>query len=327
MLRQAITGYWLSQMVYVAARLGIADLLTDGPKAIGELARATGSHERSLYRLMRGLASLGVFAEIDGQQFKLTPDAEPLRSDRPDSLRAVSLMMGDEHYHAWGELLHSVKTGECAFEHLYRKNVFDYMAERPEQAKTFDAAMTGIHGRETAAMLDAYDLSGVGQFIDVGGGNGSTLAAVLIRYPKLRGTLFDLPGVAERAKERLAAAGVAGRATAVGGSFFESVPSGGDAYLLRHIIHDWDDERSLRILRACRAAMSTAARLLIVESVIAPGNEPSFGKLLDLNMLVVPGGEERTEEEYRALLAQAGFELTRVVPTVAEVSVVEARPR
>jgi hypothetical protein len=321
-----MTAFWTSQAIHVAAKLGITDLLRDGPGTPAKLARATGTHERSLYRLLRALASVGIFAEDADGRFALTPLAECLRSDLPGSQHAAAVMNGEEHYRAWGDFLYSVRTGQTAFEHVYGKPVFEYLAEHPEPAHIFDAAMTGIHGAETQAMLAAYDFAPYRTLVDVGGGNGSTLLGVLQRYPPLHGVLFDMPHVVARARANLEAAGVASRCRAVGGSFFEAVPPGGDAYLMRHIIHDWDDEKSLAILRQCRQAMTPAARLLIVESVIPPGNGPFFGKLLDLNMLAIPGGLERTEAEYRELFAAAGFRLARVVPTAMEVSVIEGEP-
>jgi hypothetical protein len=232
-------------------------------------------------------------------------------------------MLGEEHYHAWGELLFSVRTGQTGFEKVYGKPIFDYLSVHPEQAAVFDAAMTAIHGPETAAMRDSYDFSGIGLLADIGGGNGSTLRGLLERHPGMHGLLFDLPGVAERAKLALAEAGLAERCSVESGSFFERVPGGAHAYLLRHIIHDWDDAHATAILRTVHAAMSHEAKLLVVESVIPPGNDFFFPKLLDLAMLVLPGGQERTEEEYRGLYEAAGFRLTRVVPTTAEVSVIE----
>jgi hypothetical protein len=321
------TGYWVSQCLYVAALLGIADLLESGPRLPADLARATGTHERSLYRLLRALASLGVFAEDAEGRFGLTPLADPLRSDAPHSVRSAAIVMGEEHYRTWGELLYSVRTGERAFDRVFGQPVFEYLASRPREATLFDEAMVAVHGPETAAMLDAYDLHGVGTLVDVGGGNGSVLIGALQRYPSMRGILFDRPDVVERARGNLEAAGLAGRCVTVGGSFFESVPGGGDAYLLRHIIHDWDDARSQTILQNCRRAMGPGRQLLIVETVIPPGNGPSFAKLLDLTMLVSPGGMERTEAEYRNLLSQAGFRLERVVPTRTEVGVIEAWPQ
>jgi hypothetical protein len=321
-MSRLLTGYWISQAIYVAAKLGVGDLLKDGPRSSDDLASATQTHPRSLYRLLRGLATVGVFAEHDGHSFSLTPLGECLRSVL-GSQRALALMIGEEHYHAFAELLYSVQTGKTAFDKVYGLPVFDFLTKHPEKAKIFDEAMVGVHGRETAAMLDAYDFSEIGVLADIGGGNGSVLTSVLKNYPQMKGMLFDLPGVAERAKTNIQATGLADRCQVVGGSFFESVPKGADAYMMRHIIHDWDDEKSVIILKNIHKAMAKDGRLLVVESVI--GNESSFGKLLDLAMLVIPGGAERTEEEYRRLYERAGFRLTRIVATKAEVSVIEGR--
>jgi hypothetical protein len=324
-MNQMLTGYWTTQALYVAAKLGIADLLTGGPRSADELAQATKVHAPSLFRLLRGLASLGVFAEDDQRRFSLTPLAQCLRSDAPGSQRALAIMSGEEHYQAWGELLYSVRTGKTAFDKLYGMPVFDFLSQNVEQAKAFDGAMVGVHGRETAAMTDAYDFSGIGVLADVGGGNGSLLTVVLQKYPALRGMLYDLPGVTERAKASLQAAGLADRCQVIGGSFFEAIPAGADAYLMRHIIHDWEDEKATTILRNVHRAIGPSGRLLVVEGVIPPGNGPCFGKLLDLTMLTIPGGQERTEEEYRTLFKAGGFQLTRIVPTLAEVSVIEGK--
>jgi hypothetical protein len=321
-----IVGYWTSQMVYVAAKLGLADHLAEGPRSAEELAKASGTHAPSLYRLMRGLASLGVFREEEGRKFALTPLAEGLRRDEPGSLWAMAVMMGEEHYQAWGGLLGSIQTGESAFDRRFGKPVFDYLAERPDQAAVFDAAMTSIHGRETKGILDAYDFSGLRVLADVGGGNGTTIIQILNQYPELNGLLFDLPNVIDRARGAIEAAGLSGRCTTASGSFFEEVPGGADAYILRHIIHDWDDEKSTTILRNVRRAMGSGSKLLVVESVIEPGNEPSFAKLLDLTMLVLPGGQERTEEQYRRLFEGSGFRLAGITPTQAGVSVIEGKP-
>jgi hypothetical protein len=325
-MSRMLTGYWVAQALYAAARLRLADLLKDGPRSADDLAAATGTRGDTLYRLLRALASVGVFAEDDHRRFTLTPLAECLRSDVPGSQWALAVMNGEEHYHAWGDLLYSLKTGKPAFDKHYGAPVFDYLSRHPEQAVVFDAAMVGVHGRETAAMLDAYDFAGIGTLADVGGGNGSLLTEVLRKHPALRGLLYDLPNVVARARAGLDAAGLAERCRAVPGDFFASVPAGADAYLLRHILHDWDDEKATKILRNIRQAVAPSGKVLVVESVIPPGNTPSFGKLLDLTMLVIPGGRERTEEEYRALFAAGGFRLTRVVPTRAEVSVIEGAP-
>lgn len=326
MMNRMITGYWTTQSIYVAAKLGLADLLQGGPRTADELAASTHVNGPALYRLLRALASLGIFAEDVTGRFVLTPLADCLRSDQPGSQWALAVMSGEEHYQAWGELLYSVQTGKVAFDKLYGMPVFDFLSQNLEQAKVFDAAMVGVHGRESAAMTDAYDFSEIRVLADVGGGNGSLLTAVLQQNPHLRGMLYDLPGVTERAKANLHAAGVADRCETIGGSFFESVPAGADAYLMRHIIHDWDDEKATTILRNIQRVIGPEGRLLVVEGVISPGNEPGFGKLLDLTMLTIPGGKERTEAEYRTLFQAGGFELTRIVPTSAGVSVIEGKP-
>ena len=235
-------------------------------------------------------------------------------------------MMGEEHYAAWGQLLHCLKTGQNAFERIYGEPVFDWLAKHPEQAKIFDEAMVGVHGRETGAMLDAYDFSQIDVVADVGGGNGSLLRGLLSRYPKMRGMLCDLPGVIERATATLSPSEPDNRLKPLVTDFFREVPSGADAYLLRHIIHDWNDEQAVRILRNVRRAMADDGRLLLIESIILPGNEPDFGKLLDLNMLVIPGGKERTRAEFEALYSAAGFRLSQTFDTASGVSVIEGRP-
>ena len=325
-LRQLITGYWNAQMVYVAAKLGLADLLAERPRTAAELAALTGTHADSLHRMLRALAGLGIFREEAAGHFAMTPDAESLRSGVPGSQRALALMMGQEHYACWGELLHSITTGQTAFEKVYGQPIFEYLAQHPEQGAIFDAAMVAVHGRESAAMLDAYDFSGTQVLADVGGGNGSVLTSVLERHPKLQGILFDLPAVVERARSKLDAAGLESRCRTVAGDFFTSVVAGADTYLMRHIIHDWDDDRSLKILGNIRRVIPSDGKLLVIESLIPTGNEPSFVKMLDINMLVIPGGRERSEEEYRRLYRTAGFDLSRIVPTAAEVSVIEGRP-
>jgi hypothetical protein len=326
-LDQMISGYWISQAIYAAAKFAIADHLKDGPKTVGELAGATSTNPDALYRLLRALASVGIFAEGESRRFSLTPLAEPLRSDVAGSKCALALFSGDEPFRAWAEIDYSIRTGKVAFDKAFGKPIFDYLGDHPDKARIFDAAMVGIHGRESDAVLSAYDFSGFGVVADVGGGNGSQMTEILSKHTGIKGILFDLPHVIERAKERIRTAGLLDRCRLAPGSFFEAVPEGADAYVMRHIIHDWDEERCLTILRNCHRAMSSASKLLVIESVIPPGNEPFFGKFVDLQMLLIPGGKERTENEYRALLARAGFELTRIVPTATEVSIVEGRKR
>jgi ubiquinone/menaquinone biosynthesis C-methylase UbiE len=325
-LNELLTGYWHTQAIYVAAKLGLADQLGDGPRTSGQLATAVQVDPAALYRLLRALASIGIFREAADGRFELTPMAECLRDHRPGSMRALAIMSGEEHYRAWGELLYSVQTGKPAFDKIYGLPIFDFLAQHPEQAAIFDAAMVGVHGRETSAMLDAYDFSTIGTLADVGGGNGSLLMTVLRRHPSVRGILYDLPGVVERARPGIAAAGLAERCTVLAGNFFEQAPPGADAYLMRHILHDWDDDRAITILRNIRKVIRPDGKLLVIEGVIPPGNDPAFGKLLDLTMLVLPGGKERTADEYRVLFQAGGFELRQIVPTAAEVSVLEGRP-
>jgi hypothetical protein len=325
-MSRMLSSYWMGRSLSVAAKLGLADLVKDGPRTADDLAKATGMHAHSLYRMLRALASVGVFVEDEQHRFGLTPLANQLRSDVLQSQRSLAIMMGGEFFLSWSELEHCIRTGETGFERLFSRGVFDYLAEHPEEARVFDEAMVGVHGAESAAMCDAYDFTGFGTLVDVGGGNGSLLITVLQRTPALQGILYDLPHVIERAKANVQQAGLSARCRTEAGSFFERVPVGGDAYILRHIIHDWYDDRSLTILRNVRKAIPPTGKLLVVEGVIPPGNGPSATKLLDLNMLVIPGGMERTEQEYRDLYAKADFTLTRIVPTRTEVSVIEGVP-
>ena len=324
---QMITGYWVSQLIYVAARLRIADLLKDGPKTAEELAEAADAHGPTLYRALRALASVGIFAEDKNRHFRLTPLAEFLQS-APNSLRAMALHLGEPpSWQAWGELLQSVKTGKTAFTLTHGKEIFDYYGEHPESLEPFNEAMTNFSAVTIPAIIKAYDFSSIGKLVDVGGGHGSLLAAILKANPQMKGVLFDLAPAAEGAKQLMKEEGLADRCEVVAGNFFESVPGGGDAYIMKHIIHDWDDVRALKILRNCHSAMKKGGKLLLVEAVIAPGNEPSLGKLMDINMLVLPGGLERTESEYAELFAAAGFELTKITPTGSPMSVIEGRKK
>jgi hypothetical protein len=321
---QMATGYWVSRSIYVAAKLGIADLLKDSPKSCDELATATGTNAPSLYRVLRALASLGVFAETQPNHFTLTPLATCLQSDVPNSFRAYVIMQNEEHYQAWGELMHSVQTGGSSFEHIYGMNLFDYYAQNPEPAKIFDESMTNLSVIHSAAITASYDFSSIQTLVDVGGGEGLLIASILKSNPTLKGVVFDRPHVIERAKRFLEAEGVLERCQLAAGDFFESVPEGGDAYILKYIIHDWDDERAIAILKQCHKVMPDNGKLLVAEQVIPPGNEPFSGKFLDLTMLVITdGGRERTEGEYRALFEKAGFKLTRIVPTQDEISIIE----
>jgi hypothetical protein len=325
-LLDMVVGSWVSRAIYVAAKLRIADHLKDGPRTAADLAAAVGVAAGPLYRLLRALAGAGVFAQGPGERFRLNLLAEPLRDGGPDSLRAVAVMIGEEQDRCWDDLLEAARTGETAFDRLYGRPYFAYLAEHPEQGKIFDAAMTSFRSRSMRVVLDAYDLSDVGTLADVGGGLGTNLAAALGRYPAMRGVLFDQPHVVARARPVLEAAGVSDRCAVQGGDFFEAAPGGADAYLLGHILHDWDDARAGLFLDTLRRAMPGGAKLLLVEHVLPEGDGRAFGKLLDLHMLVLLGGLERTEAEYRRLFAAHGFRLTRVVPTAGDVSVVEGVP-
>jgi hypothetical protein len=324
-LLEKITGYWVSQAVYVAAKLGVADRLGTAPRPVAQLATEVAAQPEALYRLMRALASVGIFAETEPQHFALTPLAQQLRADHPTSLRAVALLCGDLQYQAWGDLLHSARTGACAYEHQTGIPFFDHLKREPEAARTFTAAMTSFLQSIPRSVIEVYDFSRFRKVVDVGGAQGTLIAAVLDANPALSGVLFDLPHVVAQARPAIEAANLSGRCALVGGDFFESVPSGGDLYILSTIIHDWDDERSVRILENCRAAMAPGARLLLVEMVIEPGNEPFFGKWLDLHMLVMHGGRDRTRAEYERLLERAGFRLQQVIPTGFLRSVLEAQ--
>jgi hypothetical protein len=323
-LQNLILGKWVAQAVSVAAKLGIADLLKDGPRACGELAQAIEVDEPALYRLLRALAGVGVFTEVADRRFGLTPMAGFLRSDARDSLRAVATMVGEDWtWRPWGDLHWSVKTGERAFDRIFGVPPFTYLAENPSAAAVFDEAMTGWSMQSAAAVAAAYDLSRIGTLTDVGGGHGYLLATILKANPRLRGILFDTPEVVEGAKARIAAEGLTDRCRAVAGDFFASVPDGCDACILKFVIHDWDDQQATTILRNCREAVGPGGRVLLAEQVIPPGNGPHIGKLFDLEMLVMAGGRERTEAEFRGLLAAAGLRLTRIVPTASPIGVIE----
>ena len=326
-LLHLINGFRISQLIAVAAKLGLADLLAAGPQSSAALAEHTGMHAPSLYRVLRALSSIGVFHEDEHGRFGLTPLADGLRSDVPSSLRAWAIFCGDPQvWQAWGALGYSVQTGETAFSHVFGMDVWTYRAQHPEANAIFNAAMAATSAREVPAIVAAYDFSRIHTLVDVGGGHGTLLAGILQVYPSMRGVLFDLPHVLAGAAPVLEAAGVAERCQRVGGSFFDSVPPGGDAYLLHRIIHDWDDEQSTAILQRCHAAMAAQARLLLVEGVIQPPNRPDPTKMLDIQMLVSAGGRERTESEWRTLLARAGFGLTQVYSTSGRSSILEGVP-
>ncbi len=330
MLRM-ISSFRVSRAIYIAAKLGLADLLKDGPKEVAQLAERTGTHAPSLYRVMRALASVGIFGQDEHGRFTLTPIAATLRSDVPNSLRALAiLVLGGEHYLAWGDLMHTVRTGETAFEHVFGMGVFQYEAEHPEHAKIFDEAMANLIGVYNAAVLDNYSFSTIDKVVDVGGGDGSLIVAILQANPKMKGVLFDLPHVTKKATKRIADADLAGHCEIVAGDALVSVPSGGDAYVLSRVINSFDDERALAILQNCRRVIIQKNKLLLIERVVPDrvAHSPAAqGPVMsDINMMVMSGGRERTAGEHRALLNEAGFAITKIIPTQSEVSVIEAEP-
>jgi hypothetical protein len=325
-LNQMIWGTWIAQSIYVAASLGIADLLENGAKHVDELAQATDAQSSNLYRILRTLASVGVFTEIAPQQFALTDMAHYLRSDVPGSLRAVSMMLSDEwHWNSWGDILHVVKTGQAPMQHLYQvDSTFDYLDQHPESRSTYNKAMNGWSKICHSAVVDAYDFSGINQITDVAGGYGSLISAILTANPGIQGVLFDQPHVVTDAISFLEKATVSDRCKTVGGNFFESISSGSDAYIMSHILHDWSDEECVQILRNVRRGIADNGRLLVVEMVVPTSNEFSFSKWMDIDMMIMyPAGRERTEAEFREMFQAAGFRLTKVVPTAAPVSVIE----
>jgi hypothetical protein len=324
-LLQMATGHWVARTLHAAAKFGIADRLAKGPRTAEDLAAETRTHAPSLYRLLRTLASFGVFTEDAQHRFALTPLGAALRSGAPGAARATVLTLASDWMsRGWDQLPYSVETGRSGLEKSLAEPVFDWMAKHPEEASLFSETMIGVHGDEPAAVAAAYDFSGVATIVDVGGGTGNLLTTILARHRGPRGILFDLPHVTRDAPALIGSRGLADRVTVRTGSFFDSVPAGGDVYVLSHVIHDWSEDKCLAILGNCRRAMRPGCRLLLVEMVLPPGDTPHPGKLLDMMMLVGPGGQERTEPEYAALLAKAELRLTRVVPTDSPSSVVEA---
>jgi len=319
-----VNGYRVSLAIHVAATLGIADLLKNGPRNSDDLASATGTHPRSLYRLLRALASVGVFREDADGRFALTPLGDCLRYDAPDPVAPSTVLIGQpEHQQAWGHLLHSVRTGENAFRHVHGMSSWEYRARNPEAGTIFDRAMTSGSRGVADAVLSAYDFALFRCVVDVGGGQGALLSAILAKHRAVRGVLFDQPHVVAGAAQVLRAAGVADRCQVVGGDFFEAVPDGGDAYVLKYILHDWEDEQATAILRTCRRAVGQNGTLLVVEREISPPNQGAEGKFADLHMLVGPGGRERTHEEWVTLFAAGGFRLVGTTPVETRWSVIE----
>jgi hypothetical protein len=324
---QIISGFWISRAVYVIAKLGIPDLLNSGPKTADELAAATKTDAPSLFRILRALVSVGVLNSAEGGRFAQTPLSETLVTSAPGSLRWFAVSeLGQEHYPAWGNLMHSVKTGDIAFDNFFGVDVWKYFSQNPEDAAVFNNSMTSVTAVANEAITSLYDFSGFGTLVDVGGGHGGLITSILKTNPQLKGVLFDAPQVIEGARPKLEEAGIADRCETVGGNFFKAVPPGGDAYIMKWIIHDWDDEKAITILRNCRKQMQPTGKLIVVDCVVPETDEPHFSKFIDLNMLVMTGGKERTEKEFADILAAAGFKLRRVIPTELPFGIVEAEP-
>jgi hypothetical protein len=331
LLFQIGSGYMASAALQTVIKLDIAGRLADGPKAVAALAKDAGVNEDALYRVMRALASLGVFEETSPRTFGATL-ASRLLEKGPGSFHDMGLWITSPfHFRVYAEMLHSVKTGLPAAEKVAGAPVFEYFAkpENKELSEIFNNAMTGFSANVAPAAIEAYDFGGIGTLVDIAGGHGKVLTSILQKYPSMRGILFDVPHVIAGAGPVLDASGVKDRVTTVSGDFFKEVPAGGDAYVMKHIIHDWDDERAAAILRSIKRALAgkPQGRVILLEAVLQPGNQADMGKMIDLEMLMMPGGKERTEAEFAALFASAGFDLVRVVRTNSPLCVVEARPR
>jgi hypothetical protein len=321
-----IIGKWISQAIATVVEIGVPDQLSKGARRCEDIARHAGVSEDGLYRLLRALASVGLFGETGDRRFKLTPAGQLLRSNHPASLAGYARFTGhDSTWRPWGQLLYSVRTGMPAFDHVFGTPIFEYLSRNADAAAIFDAAMTSVSNAEARAVTDAYDFKQLNTLMDVAGGHGLLLATVLQRHKKMRGVLFDLAHVVDGAAATFTRMGVTGRVRVEHGDFFKELPSGADAIIMKHIIHDWDDESASRILESCRRALGPRGKVLIVDAVVPAGNTAHYGKLLDLEMLVLtPRGRERTKTEFTNLLRGSGFRMTRIVATESPLSVIEA---
>jgi O-methyltransferase domain/Dimerisation domain len=323
-MTQLLAGFQLSQALYVAAALGVADHLVAGPAPVTILTERTGAHAPSLHRLLRTLASEGVFTEPEPGVFALTPLGQTLATGQPGSMRDLAITWMETHYAPFGDLTHTIRTGQPAAEHVYGQPFFTWLAHHPEQATRFTAAMANVTSGLKTAAIASLPLDGIDTIVDLGGADGAVLAAILPTHPHMRGVLFDLPHVIDHAPKALAERGIGDRVDCVAGDFFASVPAGGDGYLLSLVLHDWPDPQALRILRNIAAASSSGARLLIIELVVPPGDTPHLSKMVDLTMLAMVGGKERSEPEWRELLTAAGFTGIAVRHTGTPYSVIHA---
>jgi hypothetical protein len=316
-----IVGKWISKPIYVAAELCIADILAEGPKSIEELARSTQSHAPSLYRMMRALASVGIFFETEDKRFELTPMAECLKTG---AMKSIALLFNSAWSDkAWGYFMDSVKTGDTAFEKAYGMTISDWLEKNPRAAEVFNEANAVKATNSHRAIVDVYDFSGINTLTDVGGGIGVLMSEILIANPQMKGVVADIPSVIQEARKTIQSRGLENRCEAVECDFFKEIPAGSDGFLMSHILHDWSTEQCRIILRNCHKAMKPKSKLLVVEMLVPPGNQPSIAKLLDLEMLVMTGGRERTETEFKSLLESSGFKLSRTISTKESIYVIE----
>jgi hypothetical protein len=323
---QLLSASYIAGAVSCLTQMGIPDLVEAGPKSAKELASQIGADAEALHRLMRATASVGVLSEGPDGKFSETPMSAVLRSNGKPSLRALAMMGGREwHGRGWSRLEYCVRTGKQALEQIYGAPIFEYFKQHPDEGQIFNDAMTSISAGDSPAVVDAYSFEGIHSIVDVGGGHGLLLATILARNPQMKGTLYDEPHVVEGARNGPLKP-VMERCTLTSGDMFSSVPAGADAYIMKHIIHDWPDELCIKILKACRTGVNPGGKLLVVDDVIQPGNDFYAGKFLDLQMLIFPGGKERTEKQFRELFAASGWKLSRVVPTVTPICIVEGIP-
>lgn len=321
---QRLMGVGIAQSIVVATKLGIANLLKEGPKPCDELAVVTHTHGDTLYRLLRALASVDIFLEIQPKYFQLTPLATCLQEDHPNSVRNFVLLQGGLEYSSWGNLMYSLYTGKSAFENLYGMNFFQYLNQNSSATQIFAGAMSEVSARHNKAILVAYDFSSIDTLVDIGGGQGGLITTILQRYPSLKGMLFEQPAMLEKANSLIEQRNLQSRCELIGGDFFESIPVTADAYLLKNILHDWDDQKSVKILQNCRASMAgQKGRLLVIEKVMVDNQTPWRVMFSDIKMLMLLEGRTRTVEEFKSLFKLAGFQLTKIVPTETEISVIE----
>lgn len=328
-MMQMITGFWTSCCIYNAAKLNVADLLHKEAMSSDQLAEATHTNASSLYRMMRALASVGIFSENEKGEFSNTTLSETLRSDQPGSMKAMAIAQLGDHYPAWGNLLYSLKTGNTAFEKVEGMNVWKYYETHPEEGLNFMKAMTGSTNAAIQNVIPNYDFSSANTIVDIGGGNGAFLMAVLDKAPQAKGIVFDEEYVVDETIKKIEEHGFSKKCSVSAGNFFEAVTAGADLYLMKHVLHDWNDEQSEQILKNCSKAMHENSKILVIEAVIPTGNTGHPGKFMDINMMAMTGGKERTEAEYASLFANSGLKLERVIytnsPTLSILEVTKAK--